>query len=127
MTQEEIDRYEQIVYDEGAEDANEEDINCIQRGELVLKSSPGIAKQMARDDIADEDTMPVLLEYIIPDHNLYQRLQNVGMRPGEVIIESGTEWFVKGIKNNSSKHKKMKDNFVIIQLEIYTKEEFKDE
>ena len=67
--------------------------------------------------------MPVLLEYIVPNQTLLSEISIPGPQSGEVIFHSGTEWFVKAVKNNDRKSKKKRNNYVIVQLEIYAKDD----
>ena len=76
--------------------------------------------------MADEETIPVLIEYRIPNQSLLSEISLPGTSGGEVNLQSGTEWYVKAILNNDRKSRKKKNNFVIVQLEIYAKDEWVD-
>ena len=56
MTQQEIERYEQLMVED-----EEEDIDCIQKGEMTLHLTQEAAKSQALSDNAEPDTLPVLL------------------------------------------------------------------
>lgn len=76
--------------------------------------SQDAAKSQAQQDLADEETVPVLLEYLVPNQTLLSEISMPGTQSGEVILHSGTEWYVKAIKNNDRKHRKKRNNYVIV-------------
>ena len=86
-----------------------------------------MAKTQARQDQADKETVPVLIEYQVPNHYLLDQISLPGTKSGVLLLNSGTEWYVKAILNNDRKSRKKRNNFVIIQLEIYAREEEENE
>ena len=118
MTLQEIERYEQLLVED-----EEEDIDCIQKGEMTLLVSQETAKSQAVADHSEPDTLPVLLEYLVPHRDLLSnQLTLPGTRTDEIVFIAGSEWFVKDVLNNDRKSRKKRNNFVTIQLEIYAKE-----
>lgn len=128
MTQEEIDRYTNLIFVEDEDDGTNnlqssphaDEIDVIQTNELVMHIRQEKAILQAKLDDAESDTMPVLLEYQLTSINQLHNYSSPGLNSGEIVLESGIEWFVKKMKWNKDKRK----GFVlIITLEIYEESE----
>jgi hypothetical protein len=60
---------------------------------------------------------------MVPNQSLLSEISIPGTKSGEVVMHSGTEWYVKAVKNNDRKSKKKRNNYVIVQLEIYARDD----
>ena len=118
MTQQEIDRYAQLIFvDEGLDQTNDEDdIDAIQTDEMVMHIRQEKAILMAKYDQPEPDTMAVLLEYQLTSQDQINRFSSPGLNSGEIILDSGIEWIVKAVKKNTERKKAY---HTIITLEIY--------